>query len=66
TANQNHLLLMPYGYRRPIFIGLLYLIVGGLDTFLQYRFYILSKSLAYVVLAVMTVCVIGNYLSERK
>jgi len=49
-----------------IFIGLLYFIIGGLDVFLQYRLYILSKPLTYVVIGVMVVCVIANYLAEKN
>jgi len=49
-----------------VFIGLIYLVVNGLDVFLQYRLYILSKPLTYVVMALMVLCVIANYLAEKN
>jgi hypothetical protein len=49
-----------------VFIGIVYLLVNGVDVFLQYRLYLLSKPLTYVVIAVMILCVIVNYFSRKN
>jgi len=49
-----------------VLIGLIYLVVNGPDVFMQYRLYILSKPLTYVVVGVMILCVVVNYLTVRK
>jgi hypothetical protein len=49
-----------------VFIGLIYLVANGVDVFLQYRLYILSKPLTYVVIGVMILCAVANYLSQRE
>jgi hypothetical protein len=47
-----------------VLIGLIYLVVNGLDVFVQYRLYILSKPLTYVVILVMIACVVVNNFSK--
>jgi hypothetical protein len=42
------------------------LLVNGVDVFLQYRLYILSRPLTYVVIVVMVLCIVVNYLSVKK
>jgi hypothetical protein len=49
-----------------VLIGLIYLVVNGLDVFLQYRLFILSKPLTYVVISGMVLCVLVNYLNAKK
>jgi hypothetical protein len=49
-----------------VFIGLIYLVVNGLDVFMQYRLYMLSKSLTYGVIGVMVLCVIKNYFARNN
>ena len=49
-----------------VFIGIVFLLVNGVDVFLQYRLYILSKPLTYVVIGIMVFCVIANYLGKKN
>ena len=49
-----------------IFIGLIFLVVNGLDVFMQYRLYILSKPSTYVIIGVMITCVVLSYFMVRN
>jgi len=49
-----------------VFIGIVYLPVNGIDVFLQYRIYILSKPLTYVVIGVMVFCIVANYFTQKN
>jgi hypothetical protein len=49
-----------------VLIGLIFLLVNGLDVFMQYRLYILSKPLTYVVITVMVLCIILTYVSRGE
>jgi hypothetical protein len=48
-----------------VFIGLIYLLVNGVDVFVQYRLYILSKPLTYVVIGIMVLGVVVNYFGVK-